>query len=950
MFEVSSHHENGAPVATLDSVHDSSSKQIDEYEVILVAPVFHLLIRHKYFICMGASVTFLSVIVYWIYSLVMSLLMLGACFGGVILVCAVYSSSFQNFMRSGHKATAHFNVKEKPAIIACGVCLTPNCERHVDFGYNPSFNYLWHPLEVSRDIDETVEDFLNQVMEKYIYSWHQEISHTESFIYELKLGIRWAISNLLKRTEKIYLPTLITQKLLRAALSHVDSCLQASLKRDERGGSEGAIFDYYGADLHVAVFNRECELNYLRGLTQTILPYLVPPGFLESRSMTHLVQEILSGPILMSTMDTIADPDIINDFLLVIFDKTPITRYPPDTEPKLLFLERFAPMRDLVFVTQLSEEISYTKAKSDYLYPLMKFMKRERTISVLQFCLEIDEFSATLLNPELKDDDLRKLHMEAKKLYEMYMSSTGSDQLNFDENVVEEFRSIVEGPYQDITRLQSTEPLYQAHEYAFKLLEKHLPAFYDSFEYYEQICGSKLSLDDGKLNRKRSSKHISAAARIGSKINKIRGALMPVSAIDGSIEEYSQELADSCFEADELKLGLDMDVNGEMDDLSVRDLSAWRVFIPRVETRKDERNKLYYVFIIEVHRIDIKNKGDLDEFNWTVERPLQEFYVLEAKLTEFHGDSVDIHLPSKRSFGNKGLEYMESKRPALEEFLQRLLQKPVFRGSELLFTFLSSAGDFTKGLLPDINLGRMIKNVPMKLVKERGQHLEIFLQNFISSTETPKLKSNKNEYKDNYVPPSSLVTRKLLRTSFADNAGRRLDTSPLSVVRLKSILKLDCLSDAILYLAVKVLKMQGWTLNILNAFIKTFGTIFDDFINSYLHWELQQALVPKRIAIWIRLLKEAVFKDSSKRSNMEKAARAKEALIRAQQFLPRLLVQFIGSERHDVGIETLFKFLQHPRLNKQLSYTLLDIIAMELFPELRENQSEDRSNNVSEMV
>lgn len=177
-------------------------------------------------------------------------------------------------------------------------------------------------------------------------------------------------------------------------------------------------------------------------------------------------------------------------------------------------------------------------------------------------------------------------------------------------------------------------------------------------------------------------------------------------------------------EADEMKLAMDIDPNDVyMDDPISRDLSAWRVSIPRVESRHDVNHKTFYVFMIDVQRIDVSDKGlhrysDLhlnvfsscciiirlcviyyldnpDELHWVVERQYLEFYVLESKLTEFHGnllgisrhfnarrvvwhllldffkgEFVDIHLPSRRSFGSKGLEYMESRRAAFEEFLQ----------------------------------------------------------------------------------------------------------------------------------------------------------------------------------------------------------------------------------------------------------------------------------------
>jgi sorting nexin-14 len=83
-----------------------------------------------------------------------------------------------------------------------------------------------------------------------------------------------------------------------------------------------------------------------------------------------------------------------------------------------------------------------------------------------------------------------------------------------------------------------------------------------------------------------------------------------------------------------------------------------------------------------------------------------------------------------------------------EEFLQRLLQKPTLRGSDLLHSFLHSPGEFVPagpggiaGAMPE-GLGRMIRrSVPLRLRKEKGQHLDTFLNAFLASTEGNKIKS-----------------------------------------------------------------------------------------------------------------------------------------------------------------------------------------------------------------
>ncbi len=53
--------------------------------------------------------------------------------------------------------------------------------------------------------------------------------------------------------------------------------------------------------------------------------------------------------------------------------------------------------------------------------------------------------------------------------------------------------------------------------------------------------------------------------------------------------------------------------------------------------------------------------------------------------------------------------------------------------------------------------------------------------------------------------------------------------------------------------------------------------------------------------------------------------------------IPRPIIDAIGRERFSNGISLLVDGLQHPRLNKQLLFTLLDTLLAELFPNLTQD-------------
>lgn len=85
---------------------------------------------------------------------------------------------------------------------------------------------------------------------------------------------------------------------------------------------------------------------------------------------------------------------------------------------------------------------------------------------------------------------------------------------------------------------------------------------------------------------------------------------------------------------------------------------------------------------------------------------------------------------------------------AYEDFLRKLLQKPVLKGSDLLYMFLTKPQDFSiivaTAAAPIADLGNIYQSVAYKLRKEKGQHLDSFMNTFLASTS--KLKQSRFEW------------------------------------------------------------------------------------------------------------------------------------------------------------------------------------------------------------
>uniref|UniRef100_A0AC35GUY7 PX domain-containing protein n=1 Tax=Panagrolaimus sp. PS1159 TaxID=55785 RepID=A0AC35GUY7_9BILA len=130
-----------------------------------------------------------------------------------------------------------------------------------------------------------------------------------------------------------------------------------------------------------------------------------------------------------------------------------------------------------------------------------------------------------------------------------------------------------------------------------------------------------------------------------------------------------------------------------------KDLNKWIITVPTVEPRKDISGRVFFVYVIQIERLDISNtdtsslNSDTTDFpsTWTITRKYDEFHILEKKLQEFYGSSIKLGiLPDKRSLQQKNPTFMDTQRLQFEKFLQGLALQPALKKSELLYAFLTT--------------------------------------------------------------------------------------------------------------------------------------------------------------------------------------------------------------------------------------------------------------------
>ncbi|XP_056283458.1 sorting nexin-14 isoform X2 [Pseudoliparis swirei] len=840
-----------------------------------------------------------------------------------------------------------------PSGHSCAVCGKVKCNRH-----RPTLlleNYQpWLDLKVPSKVDASVAEVFELVLENFVYPWYRDITDDEACVDEVRTTFRFFASVLVRRAQKVDVPAVFADKVLKAVMKHIEIIAKARHKVKNVEALQQAALDAYGPDLHIALHSRKDELLYLRKLTEMLFPYVMPPKATDCRSLALLLREVMAGSVLLPTMDFMADPDTVNLMVLIFLDETPPEASTDAPSSLVPFLQKYADVSNKK-ASVLKLDLKEIREQQDLLFRFMNFLKQEGAVHVLQFCLTVEEFNDKILSPDLSDSELQRLHGEVLHIYKTYCLEESVDKISFDRFIVEEIRIIAEGPYLGVVKLQTMHCLFEAYEHVLSLLERvFTPMFCHSDEYFRHLLrGAESPARNSRTNRNLSKRGESfGISRIGSRIKGVfksaamEGAVLPPGAMSDLDEEPVEEAT--------VVLEDDAPPEPASSPDSPRNLSAWSVAIPYIDVYDDDvKREKVPVFCIDVERKDRKEVGH-DPERWSVYRRYLEFYVLESKLTEFHGTFADAQLPSKRILGPKNSDFLSSKKEEFEEYLQH----PELSNSQLLADFLSPhsmESQFLDRMLPDVNLGKMFKSVPGKLMKEvqgprdflppttlstlncffqKGQNLDPFIQSFFNSCESPKPKPGRPEL--TILSPAPESSKKLFTDLFKNNANlsessekRHNDNFFLEAVSV------DGMYDSVMHVGRTVFHMADWLHQALSAGRILVKNSFEGYMDRFLQSKLDLILQEHHLVSLITQLRDSMFCESSEqRPPEDQLLRAQRTFDEMMNYLPDAVVRCIGQEAKRDGVRLLFDGFQQPVLNKQMTYVLLDVAVRELFPEL----------------
>lgn len=810
---------------------------------------------------------------------------------------------------------------------------------------------------VPSDIDEALERLYERIVREFVESWYTEVSPEcdEEFLQEIRHLLKDATENIINRVAKVDLTRFILSDVIPVALQHLDTYLwvcqhhqlqnlnhkktvcpshQSSIQADGRKCSchlHKTWVEFAGTSVQPVLLSRKAEAEYLETLSAKLLPLVLTKKVSQSRLGGTLGSAALAGIIFQPLLDLLTSPKTINFLLRQWFSPEPIEKFGSCQDPPVRLLTRFLHVHNQPKPSALHVDLSAVMKNQTLLYQFIQFLKNEGGINLLQFCLAVEDFNKRMMVIDLSDEDMASLHEETETLFKTYIKSNAPHFINFEDEIVRDIGEVVRGHPRQIEKLRTTPPLFRAYEQVFNNLEdNYCPRFLKSDEYFGFVLGKRLSEMKDSSSMKNVSNNKSPGHSMKRRLSKIKHDVMGGGTLEGSPEpdlDNAYDLADYIEEGEDEE----EEICARDDVCEFRDLSAWRVMIPRLEARTDA-GKACFVFIIQVQRIDVTSRKDGADLEWTVERQYHEFYSLQSALVQYHGVFEDAKLPPRsKLFGGKGLDVLQSKLEPFQDYLINLLLKPSLRKSELLYTFLTSAKEFSEAT-SQVDLSRMIKNVPMKLQKERGQFLQSFISTFVASTVSPPSRPAKLEWDTN---SSTEALDSLPDPLYGDNfASLAPFQSPsLGPTHETSVIGLY---DTILYILVRLFHCN----EVISRLMTSLRWIVADSFNHFAHFtiatKLQEVLTSGRIAHVIQVIEESIFEeDAPELTTEEVKARADLTLQMFRQYLPNKLMEAILQEKFGSGTETIFLALQDPLLNKQLAYTLLETLLVKLFPELK---------------
>ncbi|XP_058427197.1 sorting nexin-25 isoform X2 [Marmota monax] len=349
----------------------------------------------------------------------------------------------------------------------------------------------------------------------------------------------------------------------------------------------------------------------------------------------------------------------------------------------------------------------------------------------------------------------------------------------------------------------------------------------------------------------------------------------------------------------------DLQLHMARTDWWCENLGLWKASITSGEVTEENGEQMPCYFVT----VSLQEVGGVETKNWTVPRRLSEFQNLHRKLSECVPSIKKVQLPSLSKLPFKSIDhkFMEKSKNQLNKFLQKLLSDERLCQSEALYAFLSPSPDY------------------LKVIDVQGKKNSFSLSSFLE---------------------------KLPRDFFSHQEEETEEDSDLSDYGDDVDGKKDSLAEPCFMLIGEIFELRGmfkWVRRTLIALVQvTFGRTINKQIRDTVNWIFSEQM----LVYYISVFRDAFWPNGklAPPTTIRSKAQSQETKQRAQQKLleniPDTLQSLVGQQNARHGIIKIFKALQETRANKHLLYVLMELLLIELCPELKTHLDQLKAGRV----
>ncbi|XP_053258461.1 sorting nexin-25 isoform X3 [Podarcis raffonei] len=836
-------------------------------------------------------------------------------------------------------------------------------------------------LVISHNMDKALKEVFDYSYRDYILSWYGHLSRDEGQLYHLLSEDFWEVAKQLRqRLSHIDVVKVVCSDVVKALLTHFCDLKAASSRLEEQPRP---------FLLHPCLRNSDEEARFLQACSQILVYCLLPSKDARSLSLRIVLAEILASKVLKPMVELLSDPNYINQMLLVQMEyreqvnehhKRAYT-YAPSYEE---FIKLINSNSDVEFLKQLRYQIlvEIVQATTIGSFPQLKRQKdskgketaamkadhlrarnMKRYINQLTVAKKqcekrirllggpdydqqedgifddsdgpqnqkILQFEDILCNPSYREHFRTYMERVDKRSLISYWESVeylkNANKAEIPQLVSQIYQDFfVEGReitvekslYKEIQQSlvgnKGIEVFYKIQTDVYETLkDRYYPSFLvsdlyerlikkeeerstvqmtsDDKDEVNQVCEEVIDEGSSGINEQ-ASYAVNKLRQLNDRLEYKRQALNSLCSSPKPDKKIVSKLKDE-ITLMEREHG-DLQLHIERTDWWCENFGMWKAFINSSEVIEENGEQVPCYSVM----VSLQEIGSVEAKEWTVLRKLSEFQSLHRKLSECFPSLKKAQLPSlsKLPFKSVDQKFMEKSKNQLNNFLQKLLSDERLCQSEALYAFLSPSPEH------------------LKVIDVQGKKSSFSLASFLERLPGDFFSHQEEEAEDD---------------DDLSDYGEDVDG------------KRDALAEPCFMLIGEIFELRGmfkWVRKTLIALVQiTFGRTINKQIRDTVNWIFSEPM----LVYYINVFRDAFWPNgklaSSSKPRSEEQSR--ETKQKAQQKLleniPDTLQSLVGQQNARHGVIKVFNALQETKANKHLLYVLLELLLIELCPELR---------------